>query len=107
MLLYPNQLFEESKATFMTLRSSDVIKCRQDINVITRFSAILHRMIFAAHKNYAADMPAQLSSIDFAMHRISAYKAACEGLKLEDKRQKNMLGEFGITLQRNLYNGKE
>ena len=52
-------------------------------------------------------MPVQLSSMDFTMHRIAAYKAACTGLKLEDKRQKNMLGEFGVTLQRNLFYGKE
>ena len=107
MLLYPNQLFEESKATFSTLHNSDVIKCKLDLKVLARFSANLKHEIFNVNNNHAADMPVQLSSMDFTMHRIAAYKAACTGLKVEDKRQKNMLGEFGVTLQRNLFYGKE
>lgn len=107
MLLYPQQLFETSKDTFRTLNNESTVICKVDLKVLARFSAVLERELFKKRADYELDMPIEISSIDFALARIEAYKKACESLQLKDKRQKNLLGDFGIKLQRNLFYGKE
>lgn len=107
MLLYAKQLLHASIDTFNKLQSDDEIKCKLDLWTITRFSGALHRELFGTADVHSAEMPIQISSIDFAVARFEAYKKACEMLKLQDKRSKNLLGDFGIQLQRNLFHGKE
>ena len=107
MLLYKKQLFDASLAVFEQLNINDSIKCRLNIKVLACFSANLESDLFTDEHSDNEKMPIDISSIDFALQRINAYKAVCEKLKLNDKRQKDILGEFGIILQRNLFYGKE
>ena len=107
MLLYAKQLLHVSLDTFNRLQNDNKIKCKLDLWTISKFSGTLHRELFGAEDVHSAEMPIQLSDMDFTMARIEAYKKACEKLKLTDKRSKNLLAEFGMTLQRNLFNGKE
>lgn len=107
MLLYSQQLFETSKDIFRAINNETNVVCKVDIKVLARFSAVLERELFKQRADYELDMPIEVSSIEFAIARIEAYKKACESLKLTDKRQKNLLGDFGIKLQRNLFYRKE
>ena len=107
MLLNSQQLFETSKDTFMALDNESTVICKVDIRMLARFSAVLEQELFKKRADYEVDMPIEISSIEFAMARIESYKKACESLQLKDKRQKNLIGKFGMKLQRNLFYGKE
>lgn len=107
MLLYAKQLLEASLDTFNRLKDDSELKCKLDIITISRFSGALHSELFGNIDIRSAEKPIEISSIDFAVARFDAYKKACTALKPEDKRSRNLLGDFGIMLQRNLFKEKE
>ena len=107
MLLYAKQLLHASLDTFNRLNNDSEIKCKLDFMTIGRFSGALHKELFGDIDIHSAEKPIEISSIDFAVARFAAYKKACTALKQEDKRSRNLLGDFGIMLQRNLFKGKE
>lgn len=103
MLLYKKTLWHKSLETFQSVKTQGIIKDNNDIANLAGFSAELQRTLFNKENCPVEGMPIEIGELDFTMARMDAYKAVCQKKKIEDKWRKNVLGEFSMTLQKNIF----
>ncbi len=97
MILNSKTFFNIQLDIFRMFRDKDAIE-PEDIKPLADFSKSLHWAVFGGGVDTV--MPVDIDSIDFALRRIDVFKQ----MRPKDKRQKNLLQDFGMAVQKRLFN---
>lgn len=103
MLLYKKTLWHKSLETFQSVKTQGIIKDNDDIANLAGYSAELQRTLFNKENCPVEGMPIEVGSLDFTMARMDAYKTVCQKKKIEDKRRKDVVANFSMALQKNIF----
>lgn len=103
MLLYKKTLWHKSLETFQSVKTQGIIKDNNDIANLAGFSAELQRTLFNEESCPVEGMPIEVGSLDFTMARMDAFRAVCLKKKIEDRQRMNVIADFGIALQKNIF----